>query len=432
MSRFSEQFRSPASGFFRGPVLFLLILFCGSASAQGLEEWPTPDPKSLQAQFSARYSCRKFSEYSDEALECGKRRNRDLLIVGVFLAMAFLIIRGIQIGMKMERLPTRKDVEMGVQVEARLGEIGLRDSKMRVQLLKEFARDLFLKMEQCQVSRDLAPIRDRVIPYLARNLVLRWESLKRSGEVQKRFDLVLEGVNIVHFIHSPSESHIEFTALIRGSAMTQFLRQETGRFIDGDVIRRPVEECWTFQWMNGAWILREMEPARDSSKLCQDSWDDGKDGGWVGVLHRIRSNQVSDAISRLGAFNPLWQEKKMLHFARNIALAYFSSVEKGSGDWLEADSTFELLAQIRSDHRLFGGQDGTLHFRNLGCRNVEIHQVDVEGKGYTAEVLLHAQRVISQGNRVISSDSELKSLTVKLDFLLQAKRFVLNRVRYGE
>lgn len=428
---FSEQERAPASRPFWGPVFFCLLLSSFSLiEVHAQEEWPTPDPKSFKAQFSARYGCGKFPRYSNESLECNERRNRDFLIVGVLFAMAFLMVRGVQLGMKMERLPTRKDIEMGVQVEARLGEIGLRDSKMRVQLLKEFARDLFLKMEQCRISRDLSPIRERVISYLARDLIFRWESLKRSGEIQKRFDLVLEGVSIVHFIHSPSESHIEFTALIRGSAMTQFLREQTGRFIDGDVVRRPIDECWTFQWMEGKWVLREIEAARDSSKLCQDSWDDGLEEGWVGVLHRIRSNQVSDSISRLGAGNPLWQEKKMLHFARHIALAYFSSVEKGSGEWMESDSTAELLAQIRSDHRLFGGQDGTLHFRNLGCRDVSISQVDPGGSGYTAEVQLHAQRVISQGNQVISSDGELKSLSVKLDFVLQTKRFLLSRVRY--
>jgi hypothetical protein len=113
-----------------------------------------------------------------------------------------------------------------------------------------------------------------------------------------------------------------------------------------------------------------------------------------------------------------------------MALAYFSSVEKGSGEWLASDITFELLAQVRSDHRLFGGLDGTLHFRNLGCCDVSIHQVEADGSGFTAEVQLHAQRVISRGGQVLSSDGELKSLTVKLDFLLQSKRFVLNRVRY--
>ncbi len=346
------------------------------------------------------------------------------------MAMGFLIVRGIQIGMRMERLPTRKDIEMGVQAEARLGEIGLRDPKMRVQLLKELTQDLFMKMEQCRVSRDLTPIRDRVISYLARNLVLRWESLKRSREVQKRFNLVLDGVSIVHFIHSPKEPHIEFTAFIRGSAMTQFLREDTGRFIDGDVVRRAVEECWTFQWMEGRWVLREVETGCDSSKLFQDSWDEGLEGGWVGVIHRIRSNRVTEAISRLGASSPVWNEKRMLHFARNMALAYFSSVEKGSGEWLASDTTFELLAQVRSDHRLFGGLDGTLHFRNLGCCDVSIQQVEPDGSGFTAEVQLHAQRVISRGGQVLSSDGELKSLTVKLDFLLQSKRFVLNRVRY--
>jgi hypothetical protein len=78
----------------------------------------------------------------------------------------------------------------------------------------------------------------------------------------------------------------------------------------------------------------------------------------------------------------------------------------------------------------FGGLDGTLHFRNLGCCDVSIHQVESDGSGFTAEVQLHAQRVISRGGQVLSSDGELKSLTVKLDFLLQSKRFVLNRVRY--
>ena len=411
-----------------GPVFFLL--WGGLSPVLAQEVWPTPDPKSFKTRIVTRYSCSKFARYSDDSLECLERRNRDVLIVGVFIIMTFLIIRGVQIGMKMERLPTRKDAEAGVQVESRLAEIGLRDSKMRAQLLKEAARDLFLKLEQCRVSRDLGPVRDRIIPYLARNLVLRWESLKRSGEVQKRFDLVIDSVSIVHFIHSPSEPHIEFTAFIRGSAMTQFLRQETGRFIDGDVVRRPVEECWTFQWMEGKWILREIEQARDSAKLCQDSWEEGLEGGWVGVLHRIRSNKISEALSQLGSMNPIWQEKKMLHFSRNMALAYFSSVEKGSGEWLEADATLELLAQIKSDHRLFGGLEGTLHFRNLGCCDVSILQVDPKGSGYTAEVLLHAQRVISRGNRVISSDEELKSLTVKLDFLAQSRRFLLTRVRY--
>jgi hypothetical protein len=241
----------------------------------------------------------------------------------------------------------------------------------------------------------------------------------------------LDGVSIVHFIHSPKEPHIEFTAFIRGSAMTQFLREDTGRFIDGDVVRRPIEECWTFQWMDGRWMLREVDASPDSRKLFQDSWDEALEGGWVGVLHQIRSNRVTESISRLSVANPVWSEKRMLQFSRNMALAYFSSVEKGSGEWLASDTTFELLAQIRSDHRLFGGLDGTLHFRNLACCDVSIQQVEADGAGFTAEVQLHAQRVISRGMQILSSDGELKSLTVKLDFLLQSKRFVLNRVRYS-
>jgi hypothetical protein len=376
--------------------------------------------------------CSRYELFSPGEARCTQRRWLAVILLGVVLGLMTLVFHGLRAGLKMGRMRVETDDDLASQVEERLGGLGLRDPKMRLQLLKECALDFFHKMERCRIEAELGPLRGRVVSYLARNLTMRWESLIRSGESQRRDGLMLDGVRIIRFVHSPQDGHFEFTALIRGSAINHFVRTETGRYLDGDVVRRPFEECWTFQWMDRKWWLRDYELAVESSKFFLDSWDDAEEGGWVGIIHRIRSRKLSELIQFHSKSHGSWDEKRMLQFAKSVFMAYFTSVERGSPEWIGSDSTPELREQVLRDHRLFGGERGTLQFRSLCCREVSIHDVEAKGAGFTARVILHAQKVITRGALMVSADDELKSLAVRMEFVFDGRRFLLHRIHYED
>ena len=67
-------------------------------------------------------------------------------------------------------------------------------------------------------------------------------------------------------------SEREFAALITASARDYYLDDRTQEFLRGDDAPASFQEFWTFQRLNGAWLLREIEQSRESDALKDENF----------------------------------------------------------------------------------------------------------------------------------------------------------------
>ena len=119
----------------------------------------------------------------------------------------------------------------------------------------------------------------------------------------------------------------------------------------------------------------------------------------------------------------------MRTLGRNVAMAYLDALETRSLARLRSVCSGEFLARMET--LLRQAPDRKLEHRNLCAKSSEVIWVSERPNSYTAQVKLHAQRVVLQNGREVEADPDIRPFDLFLNFaeVSGAKRFELTSIR---
>ena len=135
---------------------------------------------------------------------------------------------------------------------------------MAPETLRKLAEATFRKLEECWEKRDYGPMEPLMMPSLFAQHSAQIQGMIRNHEINRIEDLKVETVDLVNVRYTEKPNQREFTALVSASARDYYVHDATGKFIRGDSSAARFQEFWTFQHIDGRWLLREVEQSGES------------------------------------------------------------------------------------------------------------------------------------------------------------------------
>ena len=308
--------------------------------------------------------------------------------------------------------------------------IAKQDPVMDPEALRKRAEDTFVKLQQCWQARDYAPMKPLLMPDLWQAHCREIEGMVRNHEIDMIEGLHVDRIDLVNVRYTLKENQREFTALITATAQDYYVDDRTRRRLRGDTAPAQFQEFWTFQRLDGAWLLREIEQTRESSALKEDNFfeqftDDGvrrivgKDadaegpsGAWLENQADTKETRIDRLLGFLVQTDKIWDRQAMLETTRRVFLELTTAWESGNpidiprGD-LFPDVAVHLSEELAANH----SRGITLEFRNLCVRKVELVLVrnfsDNTKDEFVARVRAHAQRVRRVNGQVTQQDQDV-------------------------
>ena len=301
------------------------------------------------------------------------------------------------------------------------------DPTVKEETLRQRTTDTFMKLQQCWQAREYGPMQSLLMPDLYVAHCAQLQGLRRQHEINRIELLHVERVDIVNVSYTQQESGREFTALITASAKDYYVDDRGGDFIRGDQEPAEFQEFWTFQWQNGAWLLREIEQSRESDKLKEENFFEpftdkgvaqvyGKDAGkegpagpWLEKSVETKATRIDRLLNFLVQTDKLWDRQGMVDRARQVFTNVMLAREAGEVTAVHDDELFPAVAvdlrQQLTKQQTFGLM---IEYRNLCVRKVELVLVrnfaDNTKDEYTVRISAHAQKVIQRSGTVVSQD----------------------------
>ena len=250
----------------------------------------------------------------------------------------------------------------------------------------------------------------------------------RNHEINRIDDLKIEQIDLVNVRYTEKTTQREFTALITASARDYYLDDRTNKFLRGDQAPARFQEFWTFQMMNGGWLLREIEQAGESDVLKDENFaemltDDtikgiygvkaapqGTAGPWLEKDVEQKANRIDRMLNFLSQTDKLWDRNFMLEQARRIFLDVYLARESGEPAGVPAADLFPDVSENMQAYLAKWKKIGHFcEYRNLCVRKVEIllvrNYADNTRDEYTVRISAHAQQIIRSGEKIISQEA---------------------------
>jgi len=305
--------------------------------------------------------------------------------------------------------------------------IGKVDGTFTENALRQRATETFVKLQQCWQARDYGPMQPLLMPDLYATHCAQLQGLRRNHEINMIDQLHVAQVDIVNIRYTQKESDREFTALISASAKDYYIDDRDQHFQRGDEEPARFQEFWTFQWHEGAWLLREIEQSRESDKLKEENFfeqftdkgvaqvygkeagKEGPAGPWLEKSVETKATRIERLLNYLVQTDKLWDRQAMLERARQVFTRVQLAVEARDATALSGDDLFPATAQNLGTWIAQCIADGrTIEYRNLCVRKVELVLVrnfsDNTRDEFVARISAHAQRIIKQGGAVLQED----------------------------
>ena len=111
-----------------------------------------------------------------------------------------------------------------------------------------------------------------LVPDLFTQHTAQLQGLARNHEINRIDDLKVERIDLVNVRYTEKADQREFTALITASARDYLSGRPLGKIPPGGSDPGRFQEFWTFQRMNGRWLLREIEQAGESDILKDENF----------------------------------------------------------------------------------------------------------------------------------------------------------------
>ena len=308
--------------------------------------------------------------------------------------------------------------------------IARQDPAMSPDALRKQAETTFLKLQESWQARDYAPMKPLLMPDLYEDHSRELAGMIRNHEIDMIDGLRVDRIDLVNVRYTSKEDQREFTALITATACDYYVDDRTRKRLRGDTEPAQFQEFWTFQRLNGAWLLREIEQTRESKALKDDNFfeqltDDGvrrvygKDadaegpsGTWLEKEADAKETRIERLLGFLVQTDTIWDRQAMLETSRRVFLEMTAAWESGNPSDIPGDDIFpDVAAHLSEDIANNRSQGVTVEFRNLCVRKVELILVrnfnDKAKDEFAARVRAHAQRIHRRNGQVTQQDQDV-------------------------
>jgi len=317
--------------------------------------------------------------------------------------------------------------------------------------LQTVARNVFTKLQACWAARDYTEMEPLMMRDLYEQHGAQLRGLRQTHEINVLEGLAVEAVDIVHLRYTDKQADRSFTALITASARDTYLDDRTSKFIRGDDAPARFQEFWTFQLIDGAFRLREIEQTKESDALTEENFFEqfteqgrdqiyGKTAGTTGPAGpalpeavQAKENKIERLLNFLVQTDKIWTRDEMLATARRTYLNVLLGWQDGRPNaFAGVQVTPELAAHLQSVNENNQRNGWRVEYRNLCVRKVEIVHVnnvhDRAQDAFTARISAHAQTVIAQGGAETRHDEYVKAWVEFWTFTRDGQRWVLNEI----
>jgi predicted lipid-binding transport protein (Tim44 family) len=302
--------------------------------------------------------------------------------------------------------------------------ISRQDQSLSPETLRSLAQSTFVKLQECWQARDYTPVKAILMPSLFAQQQVQVLAMLRNHEINRLEDLKVEQVDLVHVRYTEKKDQREFTALITASAKDTYVDDRTGRFLRGDEKPSRFQEFWTFQFIDGQWLLREIEQAGESDILkdenfaemltdetlqgiYQEAAKEGTAGPWLAKGEEKKATRIERLLNFLVQTDKLWNRQQMIERARQVFLSVYLARESGDPAQVPESDLFPEVAQNLSQQLRQWQSDGLkVEYRNLCVRKAELILVrnfaDSSRDEFTVRIDAHAQKMVRRGDRVLT------------------------------
>ena len=324
--------------------------------------------------------------------------------------------------------PRNSIIPKGEKTDKLLTFLSQQDQSMKPEELRKLVSSTFIKLQECWSKLDYSPMSTLLMPNLFNQHTAQLQGLMRNHEINRIDDLKIEQIDLVNVRYTEKTTQREFTALITALARDYYLDDRTGKFLRGDQTPARFQEFWTFQMMDGGWLLRDIEQAGESDVLKEDNFaemltDDtikgiygekaapqGKAGPWLEKDVEQKANRIDRMLNFLSQTDKLWDRNQMLERARRIFLDVYLARESGDPAGVPSAEMFPNVSEnLRTQLDKWHKVDYTSEYRNLCVRKVELllvhNYADNTRDEYTVRINVHAQQIIRRGEKIISQEA---------------------------
>jgi predicted lipid-binding transport protein (Tim44 family) len=275
--------------------------------------------------------------------------------------------------------------------------------------------------------------------------------LRQTHEINLLEWLSVEAVDIVHVRYTDAKDQRTFTALITARARDYYIDDRTREFLRGDTAPARFQEFWTFQLVDGAFRLREIEQTRESDALTTENFfeqftDLGRDqiygeaagtSGPAGPVLppevQIKTQKIGRLLNFLVKTDPIWNREEMVATVRRVFLNVLLGWQDGSpGAFTGTPLAPALLERLRSVNTANRQNGWKIEYRNLCIRKVEIvhlnNRDDRQLDAFTVRLNAHAQVIITQAGRDVRRDEWVKPWTEFWTFGRDGNRWALREI----
>jgi len=347
------------------------------------------------------------------------------LVVFIIVVVNILRARKSSKSENLDFIYDRKQVgRKAEKTEKLLAFLSRQDQGLSPETLRTLAQSTFLKLQECWLARDYTPARALLMPSLFAQQQAQVLAMVRNHEINRLEDLKVERIDLVHLRYTEKKDQREFAALITASAKDTYVDDRTGRFLRGDGRPSRFQEFWTFQFLEGQWLLREIEQAGESDILkdenfaemltdetiqgiYQEAAKEGVAGSWLTKGEEKKANRIERLLNFLAQTDKLWNRQQMIERARQVFLSVYLARESGDPAQLPESDLFPEVAQNLSQ-QIRQWQSGGLkvEYRNLCVRKAELILVrnftDSSKDEFTVRIDAHAQKMVRRGDRVLT------------------------------
>ncbi|MFI5167946.1 MAG: TIM44-like domain-containing protein [Thermoanaerobaculales bacterium] len=308
--------------------------------------------------------------------------------------------------------------------------IAKQDSVMIPDALRKQAETTFLKLQECWQARDFAPMKPLLMADLFQDHSREIQGMIQNHEIDVIDGLRIDRIDLVNVRYTLKEDQREFTALITATACDYYIDDRTRKRLRGDAAPAQFQEFWTFQRLNGAWLLREIEQTRESKALKDDNFFEqftdagvrqiyGKDadasgpgGTWLEKQADTKETRIERLLGFLVQTDKIWDEQAMLETSRRVFLEMTAAWESGNPSDIPASDLFPDVAAHLSEEMANNRSHGiTMEFRNLCVRKAELILVrnfnDNTKDEFVARIRAHAQRIRRQNGQATQQDQDV-------------------------
>ena len=350
-----------------------------------------------------------------------------VFFVIIFIVVVVHILRSKQ-GSKSENLDfvySRKQISRKAEkTEKLLTFISRQDQAFSPEALRALAQSTFLKLQECWQARDYTPVKALLMPALFAQQQGQVLGMVRNHEINRLEDLKVERLDLVHVRYTEKKDQREFTALITASARDTYVDDRTGEFLRGDKKPARFQEFWTFQFIDGQWLLREIEQAGESDILkdenfaemltdetlqgiYQETAKEGTAGPWLAKGEEKKATRIERLLNFLVQTDKLWNRQLMIERARQVFLSVYLARESDDPSQVpEADLFPDVAQNLRQQIRQRQPDGVRVEYRNLCVRKAELILVrnftDSSKDEFTVRIDAHAQKMVRRQDRVLS------------------------------